>query len=396
MIIKKFQGKTEEEAVKAAKKEMGENVVIMNVKSTKKKGLFSFLKPQMIEVTAALEENEREFRKPIPVVKEEAKTVQPVPAFIAPETISVPIEQAIGERLDNLQAYLEHRLQQGEEEPVEEEKKTEENNEIKVFLKLLYNTMISNEVDEKYANEVIYEIEKVSAENTTIDQILEGVYQRLVLKFGQIDSINVAKSGPEVVFFVGPTGVGKTTTIAKIASRFRLDRKKSVALLTTDTYRIAAVEQLRTYANIMEVPFQVIYTSEELQAAIKGFHTYDYIFVDTAGHAPQNENQKEDIAGFVKAARDSAEVEVFLVMSATTKYRDLMLIVDSYSKFADYKLVFTKLDETSTLGNLLNIKLYSRAPMSYVTYGQNVPDDIGYFNVQSAVKQLLGGKKEVV
>lgn len=396
MIIKKFQGKTEDEAVKAAKKEMGEGVVIMNVKNTKKKGMFAFLKPQLVEVTAALEENERETRIPA-APRETIKSVQPLPALTMPEKDSVLIEQVIGERLDSLQAYLEQRLQQNEEEQqTEEEKEPEEENEVMVFMKLLYNTMIANEVDEKYANEIIDEIEKVSAKNATIDQILESVYQRMVLKFGQIESINVAEEGARVVFFVGPTGVGKTTTIAKIASRFRLDRKKSVALLTTDTYRIAAVEQLRTYANIMEVPFQVIYAPEELQSAIQSFKNYDYIFVDTAGHAPQNENQKEDIAEFVKMAGKTAETEVFLVMSATTKYRDLMAIVDSYAKIADYKLIFTKLDETGTLGNLLNIKLYSRAPMSYVTYGQNVPDDIGFFNVQSAVKQLLGGKKEVV
>ncbi len=396
MIIKKFQGKTEDEAVKAAKKEMGESVVVMNVKNTKKKGVFSFLKPQLVEVTAALEENEREVRRPV-IVREEAKPLQPMPAFAPKEQDSALIGQVIGERIDSLQAYLEQRLQQNEEEQAEEEKEEEEESEIVVFLRLLYNTMLANEVDEKYANEIIDEIKKVSAKNATIDQILESIYQRMVLKFGQIANISAAPSGrPKVIFFVGPTGVGKTTTIAKLASRFRLERKKNVALLTTDTYRIAAVEQLRTYASIMEVPFQVIYAITELKEAVNSFRKYDYIFVDTAGHAPQNENQKDGVAEFVQSAREFADVEVFLVMSATTKYKDLLAIVDSYTGIADYKLIFTKLDETSTLGNLLNTKLYSKAPMSYVTYGQNVPDDISYFNVQSAVKQLLGGKKEVL
>lgn len=398
MIIKKFQGKTEDEAVKAAKKEMGENVVVMNVKNIKKKGLFAFLKPQIVEVTVALEENERESRRQV-VTQEEVKMPTPMSGDIIKETAAkenLAIEEEIGKRLDSLQSYLEQRLQLNEEERMEEDKEPEVESEIMVLQKLLYNTMISNEVDEKYANEIIDEIEKINAQNATIDQLLESVYQRMVLKFGQTESITPATEGPKIIFFVGPTGVGKTTTIAKIASRFSLELKKKVALLTSDTYRIAAVEQLRTYANIMEVPFQVIYAPEELQEAIKNFSKYDYIFVDTAGHSPQNESQKEDIAAFIRVAEAMAEIEVFLVMSATTKYRDLIAIADAYTKVTKYKLIFTKLDETSTLGNLLNVKLYSQAPMSYVTYGQNVPDDIDYFSVQSTVKQLLGGKREGV
>lgn len=216
----------------------------------------------------------------------------------------------------------------------------------------------------------------------------------MVLKFGQLSSITPAEEGPKVVFFVGPTGVGKTTTIAKIASKFTVDSKKKVALFTTDTYRIAAVEQLRTYANILEVPFFVIYSPEELQSELKNFSKYDYVFVDTAGHSVQNEAAKADMAEFIHSVKEIAESEVFLVLSATTKYKDLLNIADTYTQITEYKLIFTKLDETTTLGNLLNVRLHSGAPMSYVTCGQNVPDDISYFNVQSTVKQLLGGKRE--
>ena len=196
-----------------------------------------------------------------------------------------------------------------------------------------------------------------------------------------------------VVFFVGPTGVGKTTTIAKIASRFRVEEGKKVVLFTTDTYRIAAAEQLRTYANIMEVPFRVIYSEDELKQSLEEFKDYDFVLVDTAGHSHKNEAQKEIMNGFLHALEGIAEKEVFLVLSATTKYRDLVIIADSYSAMTKYNLIFTKVDETMTLGNLLNIKLYTGASMSYVTYGQNVPDDIEDFNPQKTVKQLLGGKK---
>ena len=215
----------------------------------------------------------------------------------------------------------------------------------------------------------------------------------MILKFGKPVEISPAQKGPKVVFFVGPTGVGKTTTIAKIASKFSLEKKKKVVLVTADTYRIAAAEQLRTYADIMEVPFRVIYSVDEMQQVLQDFKDYDYIMVDTAGHSHQNIEQKENINQFIHSLDDVAEKEVFLVLSATTKYKDLVNIVDAYMTMTDFALIFTKLDETESLGNLLNIKLRTDAPLSYVTYGQNVPDDIENFNPQKTVKQLLGGKK---
>lgn len=394
MIIKKFQARTEDEAVAAAKKELGENVVIMNVKKVKRKGLFHVFRPSAIEVTAALEAES---------VKEPAKqeTGQSILNITIPEPKMNDIlredireesaDTAIEEKLNSLQNLLEKQLKP-EEQKQEENREEEKPSESVVFMKLLYNTMLENEVDEKYANMVLDELEKVNRENMPIDYVLAHIYQKLILKFEKPVGITPAQKGPKVIFFIGPTGVGKTTTIAKIASRFSVDKKKKIALLTADTYRIAAAEQLRTYANILEVPFRVVYTVEEVEQALQDFRSYDYIMVDTAGHSPHNESQKEDMKLFVHSVDDKAEKEVFLVLSATTKYRDLINITDSYSEITDYKLIFTKLDETMTLGNLLNIKLHTGASLSYVTCGQNVPDDIEKFNPQSTVKLLLGGK----
>ena len=215
----------------------------------------------------------------------------------------------------------------------------------------------------------------------------------MILKFGKPEGIVPAKNSPKFIFFIGPTGVGKTTTIAKIASRFCLDEKRKIAMLTCDTYRIAAAEQLRTYANILEIPFKIIYTPEEMKEAAVQFKEYDYIFVDTAGHSFQNEEQKEAVKNFVHSVDEVAETDTYLVVSATTKYRDLERIADSYRSVAEYKLIFTKLDETTTLGSLFNLHLHTGAPLSYVTCGQNVPDDIEKFNPQKTVKNLLGGKR---
>ena len=215
----------------------------------------------------------------------------------------------------------------------------------------------------------------------------------MILKFGQTKEIQPAAKGPKVVFFVGPTGVGKTTTIAKIASKFCVEEKKKVALLTADTYRIAAAEQLRTYANILEVPFRIVYSASEMEQYYQEFGNFDYILVDTAGHSHLNEEQKINSNVMLHSLDDTAETEVYLVISATTKYRDLISIADIYKEMAEYALIFTKLDETTCYGNLLNLRLYTGAELSYVTCGQNVPEDIDKFNPQKTVKQILGGKQ---
>lgn len=416
MIIKKFIGKTEQEAIENAKKELGSNVVVMNVKSVKRKGLFGFLKPQMTEVTVALEEENNNADTVSAEVKAAVSAINNVVVSSMNNTPSAATESQNGakpqntartqiipeeveekkennvleEKLDSLQSLLEQQLQKPE--PEKEKQEEEEVSETDMFMKLLHTIMLDNEVDEKYAEQVIDEIEKINKLNTPFDYALANTYQKMILKFGKPVGISPSEKGVKVVFFIGPTGVGKTTTIAKIASKFRVDEKKKVALLTADTYRIAAAEQLRTYANILEVPFRVIYTVEEIEQALVDFKDYDYILVDTAGHSHQNEAQKETMSKFIHSVDDMVEKEVFLVLSATTKYRDLVSIADAYKEIADYKLIFTKLDETTTLGNLLNLKLYTGASLSYVTCGQNVPDDIEDFNPQKTVKRLLGGK----
>lgn len=416
MIIKKFLGKTEEEAVEAAKKELGSGIVIMNVRSVKRKGMFASLRSKLTEVTVALED-ERETlmkvqREPVTVTSEPARENTGNRINLTPQSVN---PESIEKKLDSLQTLLEKQLKSAEQSREEstqqetgsaqdtqekemrtdktaEQEVKEENPEQEKFIRLLYNTMIDNEVDEKYANQILEEIDKSKKPNIPIDYILANVYQKMILKFGKSEGITPAEKGPKVVLFLGTTGVGKTTTIAKVASSFVVDEKKKVALITSDTYRIAAAEQLRTYANILEVPFRIIYTAEELQKAIVSFKEYDYIFLDTAGHSHQNEEQINKTRELLNAIEELAEKEVYLVLSATTKYRDLMKIAESYRSITDFQLIFTKLDETTTVGNLLNLKLCTDAPIAYVTCGQNVPDDIERFNPQKTVKQLLGGR----
>ncbi len=427
MTIKKFQGRTEEEAIAKAKEEFGAGTVIMNVKEVRPKGFFRSFKTSMVEVTAAIEETE---------IKSSARQLEPVsvpeaapePSNInmaADEPISIPrpnpmkevfasvestwsssmpqglheevkkdnsVENNLEEKLESLQSLLEKKLVQpadSTKETLPEESPMDENLK---FIKMIYGILLENDVDEKYVNQIMDEVEKVMKSGISVDHILSSIYQKMILKFGQPQPIEITEQKPKVVFFIGPTGGGKTTTIAKIASRFKVEKGKKVTLYTADTYRIAAADQLRTYANILDTPLNIVYSSEELNEELAQATEYDLVLIDTAGFSHKNEGQLHETKELIDRVPGGYDKEVYLVLSATTKYRDLLDIADIYMKNFQFKMIFTKLDETSCFGNILNMKLYTGADLSYTTYGQNVPEDIEIFNTQNIVKLLLGGK----
>lgn len=402
---------------------MGEAVVIMNVREIKPKGLFKAFKSTTYEVTAALEEKEQAVN-PFPALHapmkmrdninytadEEIKLPRTEPGGAEPEKIMTEPRRLeprksrgdLEEKIESLQNLLEKKLgPEGEDSLPGAEEGTEPEpqrsaapNQSETFrcIKMIYETLLDNEVNERYINQILDDVEKSIRSGSSMDIILSNVYQKMVLKFGQPRKIELTPGQPKVVFFIGPTGVGKTTTIAKIASKYKVDMGKKVAFLTADTYRIAAAEQLRTYANILDMPLTIIYSAEEMNDAIERVKDYDLVLVDTAGFSHKNDAQRADMKHLVESLDEEYGKEVYLVLSATTKYKDLVEIADMYHEISDYKMIFTKLDETTTYGNLLNIRLYSGAEVSYVTTGQNVPDDIEMFQSQKIVKQLLGGR----
>lgn len=411
MTINKYQGKTKEEAIEKAKQELGPGAVIMNVKEVKAKGMLKAFKGSTYEVTAAMEEKER-FSNPLSAMSTPLKMHESI-NLSADEKIAVPSvgessptteipaarsgktensKEGLERRLENLSNILEKQLFVEEERKEEKIETPAANQEGLQFIKMLYRILLENDVNEKYVNQIMDEAEKVMHSGSSVDSILSNVYQKMILKFGEPDVINTAGKKPKIVFFIGPTGVGKTTTIAKIASKYKVELGLKVAFLTADTYRIAATEQLRVYANILDAPMNIIYSSEEMNAAIERVNDYDLVFIDTAGFSHRNEAQCQDMQKMIEGLDEGYEREVYLVVSATTKYKDLLEIVDIYKDIADYKIIFTKLDETTTFGNIFNIKMYSGASISYTTNGQNVPDDIEEFNTQKIVKQLLGGR----
>lgn len=405
MIVKKFQAQTEKEAITKAKEELGNGAVVLSVKSLKQRGIFKYFKKDLVEITAALDE--KDFLTGFNQSKSNVHSTSQVPSFnmLADEKIDVISDStALEEKLDSLHNLLKNQLNKESEfekaingvtYTQQEEKKVikeKENNNFK-FLQLIYSKLIDNDVNEKFANMIISEIESSLKKESNIDSLVSGVYQKIILKLGEPQPIIIGKK-PKVVFFIGPTGVGKTTTIAKIASSFKIEHECRVAFITADTYRIAAVEQLNTYASIIDCPVSVIYTADEIVDAIKAYDSYDLILVDTAGRSHKSDDQMTEISDLlvsVEQLKDIYEFEVFLTLSITTKYNDLARITEAYKYVPDYKIIFTKLDETCSLGNILNIKLLTNAPLSYTTSGQNVPNDIEIINEQGLAKQLLGG-----
>ncbi len=390
MIIKKFQAATETEGILMAKHELGDAAVIMNIKTIKHRGIARLWKKDIVEVTAALEERAHTTDK-IPVKTINAIVDERTKPVMEPSTQAIAIE----EKLNNLQSMLEKKISQNvAKDGVDKVNVGEEKKEDSVnfkFMQLVYRQLLDNEVDEKYANQIIGEIETGLKKESNIDGILASIYQKIILKLGQPRIIEPEDKKTKLTFFIGPTGVGKTTTIAKIASYLKLEKKLKVGLITCDTYRIAAVEQLRTYANIIGVPLQVVYTIEEFNNAIKSLEGFDIILVDTAGRSHKNAEQCEEVMHFINDCKISEEVvkEIFLVLSAATKYKDLLHITQVFGEVKDYSLIFTKLDETTCLGNILNMKLHTGVPLSYVTSGQAVPDDISILDAQMIARNLL-------
>lgn len=427
MIVKKYQGATEEEAIKKAQEDLGNKAVVLNVKTLQQRGVFRLFKKDVVEITAALEEEEFKNginqRKPVMgddaskmVVGTQVTPSRPLNArsdskvnLVADEKISVPAESnsaVLEQKLDSLHNLLQSQMAKEAakeaEKPASSEvtqenagqkKVSERENSNMKFIKLIYKKLIDNEVDEKYADQIMSDIEGSLKKESNIDSILAAAYQKIILKLGEADDIEIGDK-PKVIFFVGPTGVGKTTTIAKVASRFKLEQQAKVAFITSDTYRIAAVEQLNTYASIIDSPVSVIYSADELEEAVNTYKDYDLIMVDTAGRSHKSEDQMDELGDMLaktKALKDNFDVKVYLVLSITTKYKDLVNITERYKDIDDWSIIFTKLDETCALGNILNIRMLTGAALSYTTSGQNVPNDIELINEQSLAKQLLGG-----
>ncbi|WP_025719819.1 flagellar biosynthesis protein FlhF [Paenibacillus sp. 1-18] len=193
----------------------------------------------------------------------------------------------------------------------------------------------------------------------------------------------------KIVYVAGPTGVGKTTTIAKLAAEQLFKHHRKVGFITSDTYRISAVEQLRTYATILNVPLEVVQSPGDVHRAIQRLEHCDLILMDTAGRNYRNELLVSELQSLLSPIKES---ETYLVLSLTSKSKDMLNITSHFSKFGLGKVVFTKMDETGSCGGVFNLLHHFPMQLAYITNGQNVPDDLLHPDTEMVTSMLLGAK----
>lgn len=258
-----------------------------------------------------------------------------------------------------------------------------------------YLSLLKQEVAEELAEEVVGQVQQaLSRDDLDNDQVVRKSVRDVVAQLLPSDAsagklMPTTDGRPRTIALIGPTGVGKTTTIAKLAANFKLKQKKKVGLITLDTYRIAAVDQLRTYADIIGVPLHVVVTEDELRVALKSLTHCDVVLIDTAGRSQRDDPKLAQLKSFIDAADPH---EVHLVLSSTCTQSVLLDIAERFTAIRADRIIFTKLDEAVSFGVLLNVARRVNKRLSYITTGQEVPHQIEPGRADRLAELVLGGE----
>ena len=358
MKVKKYVGSSEYEVMNRLKSELGSDAIILSTRTVRQKGLFGFFRKPLIEIIAAYEKESSANRK--------SRTDENL----------VRINRELSD-IKRMVANINLNEQKGKQLHPKIEK--------------YWRKLIANGVDESITTAIFKKLEEQVNLDNKEPHSIEKIVRHVVAEYiGEAEPLNLSKNQQKIIFLVGPTGVGKTTTLAKLAAQLVIDGEFNVGLVTSDTYRIAAVEQLKIYSNILKIPLEVIYTEEDMYKALVTFKDKDVIFVDTTGRNHREISSRDEIFNIMDSVNNK---EVYLLLSITTDFNSLKSIIKHYSFIEDYKIIFTKLDETERMGNILNIKYLTNKPISYVTTGQEVPSDIEVFDKNKIVSYLLGEVK---
>jgi len=249
----------------------------------------------------------------------------------------------------------------------------------------LYNKLVLNDVQDELAKRISTDAQSISDKLSEDPRLIteQLIYQVM----GDPAQIKLKKYKTNIIMLVGPTGVGKTTTLVKMAGLYSGSYGLKVGLINTDTYRVAAQEQLKTYSEIMDIPLVTVYSADEMEDALKSLEDRDVVLIDTAGKSASGDEYKKEIVSYIEK---SGVDEILLAMSVVTGYNPSREIISNFSFLQDYKIVITKMDEVSVWGNVLNIVSCAKKPLTYLTMGQKVPDDIEQADIQKIVDNILG------
>lgn len=372
------------EAMKNIRAELGSDAVILNSREVHSGGFLGLFKKRSIEVIAATDKGVNPQQKPITkssstaVNASKGDFLQPEKSANVKMEIQRPSEDIIKEITDLKSKLNSLSLNSSNQGPLYPE-----------HLQLMQKLLKDQEIDESLQNTLLTcLLEKwyVNGGNASINEVYSWLQKEMIsqLSGANFGGISFKK---KYINVVGPTGVGKTTTLAKIAADCVINHKKKVAFITTDTYRIAAIDQLKTYAKILNVPMEVCYTIDDFKKATESFEEYDVVLVDTAGRNFRNKQYVEDLK---KVIDFDNEMETFLVLSLTSKQRDMEDIYEQFSIIEIDKFIFTKADETSAYGAMYNLITKYNKGVAYMTNGQNVPDDMIEVKPSNIAKTIIG------
>lgn len=387
MELKKFLAPTMAECLTQVKSQLGTQAIILSTRTITHKRFFGLLRREHVEITAgrgiqtlarrrasAANAPPRTSRQEAPSESMPGRGLLNTPAGASAAYLGVT--QEIGD-LKRLVAQLVQQFQHSQHP------------DVPGHLVATLRQLLSQQVIEPLAREIILKLAERAAKDGKTDE--ESLQKLAVIELesrlvcgGRIKK--GAKGRPHIVALIGPTGVGKTTTVAKLAANLKLREDHKVGLITIDTYRIAAIDQLKKYAEIINAPLAVVASPGEIRDAVARMGDLDFILIDTAGRSPRDAVKLAELKQFLAAA---APDEVHLVLSSTCGLESTKLALRRFSGVRTDRLIFTKLDEAAELGVLPNVTAITRLPLSYVTTGQDVPNDIETASGAKLARQIL-------
>ena len=246
------------------------------------------------------------------------------------------------------------------------------------------------QVDNEVIHKIIENTQRNLSETEITDKtkVLNALKNEIALLIDKVELIRLLDK-KNIVAFIGPTGVGKTTTIAKLAAHFALYKEKKVAMITADTFRVGAIEQLKLYGDILEIPVYVVHSNTEIENILKNLVDYELLLIDTMGFSPNNRIQIKKVKSLLDYLKPN---DIFMVISAATKNTDMIEILNNYRELNYKKIIVTKWDETKSYGTILNAINITGCKLSYLTTGQNVPDDIEVASGDKIADMILGAE----
>lgn len=401
MRIKRFTASTLKAATDQMREDLGPDAIVLNTRTMPRGNAMGIFGKEMYEVTGAVDDDapapKPAARKPQPAKQQSPFTqylanAQPSPVNSTMEEIKKVAAKYAAQQRErggaqktpssstvDLSGILDLRNEmesmRGALRDLSDQIRSSKTPDVTGPLRDAFMNLIENDVEHQLASEIIQNVHNSLSPDQRDDA---GAVEEVVL---QVIASLVKVAGPakptkrktRIIALVGPTGVGKTTTIAKLAAIYKMVERKSVALLSTDTYRIGAIEQLKAFAAIADIPMEVLYRPTEMQVALRAFRSKDVILIDTVGRSHRSKKEIAELGKFVEAAMPD---ETHLVLSAATSLKTAFEVIAQFKPAKPNRLLFTKLDEATSLGSLLSIVHGHTLPLAYVTTGQTVPDDI--------------------